>query len=110
LKNSYVCILANWTNNVIYVGVTNDLERRINEHKSKLAAGFTKKYNVEKLVYFEHFNDIEMAIAREKEIKGWRREKKDALVMGSNPEWRDLSEGWYEDPSHSFGMTGEEAA
>ena len=64
----------------MYVGVTSDLQRRIYEHKLKLKGGFTKKYDVEKLVYFEQFADIKMAIIREKEIKGWRREKKNALV------------------------------
>jgi putative endonuclease len=107
MKNSYIYILTNWTNEVMYVGVTNDLERRFYEHKSKLIPGFTKKYNLEKLVYFEHFSDIEMAIAREKEIKGWRREKKDKLVMSMNPDWADLSKGWGEDPSSQelLGMT-----
>ncbi len=91
----------------MYIGVTNDLERRTYEHKYRLIKGFTQKYNVEKLVYFEHFGDIEMAIAREKEIKGWRREKKNLLVSQGNPEWKDLSEGWREDPSslRSVGMT-----
>ena len=64
----------------MYVGVTSDLQRRIYEHKLKLKGGFTKKYDVQKLVYFEQFADIKMAIIREKEIKGWRREKKNALV------------------------------
>lgn len=99
MKNSYVYLLTNWTGQVIYVGVTNNLERRIAEHKSGLVSGFSKKYNLNKLVHFEHFNDIELAIAREKEIKGWRREKKDELVKTHNPDWDDLSESWYEDPS-----------
>jgi putative endonuclease len=83
----------------MYVGVTSDLQRRVYERKSKLKGGFTKKYDVEKLVYFEQFADIKMAILREKEIKGWRREKKNALVETINPHWKDLSTGWYEDPS-----------
>ena len=94
MKNYYVYILTNWTNEVMYVGVTNNLERRFYEHKSRLFPGFTKKYNLQKLVYFEHFGDIQAAIAREKEIKGWRREKKDKLVTKENPDWQDLSEGW----------------
>jgi putative endonuclease len=77
----------------MYVGVTNDLSRRLCEHKDKLVSGgFTEKYNVSKLVYFEETTDVLSAIAREKEIKKWRREKKDALVMSLNPQWRDLSE------------------
>jgi putative endonuclease len=82
--------------NVMYVGVTNNLDRRVYEHKAKLAAGFTEKYNVNKLVYFEMTNDVRAAIAREKEIKKWRREKKNNLVVTTNPEWKDLSHGWFE--------------
>jgi putative endonuclease len=91
----YVYLLANWNNKVIYVGVTNDLERRIYEHKNKLVEGFTKKYNLNKLVFFEETNDAHAAIAREKEIKRWRREKKDRLVNLENPKWEDLSLKWY---------------
>ncbi|PKN24366.1 MAG: excinuclease ABC subunit C [Deltaproteobacteria bacterium HGW-Deltaproteobacteria-21] len=91
-RSYYVYLLTNWNNRVIYAGVTNDLERRIYEHKNKLIKGFTEKYNICKLVYFEQTNDIESAIAREKEIKKWRREKKDALVNRANPEWRDLGQ------------------
>jgi len=76
--------------------VTNNLERRIYEHRNKLIPGFTSKYNVHKLVYFEETNDINAALAREKEIKGWRREKKNRLVEQTNPSWADLSEGWFE--------------
>ncbi|MBI5878424.1 MAG: GIY-YIG nuclease family protein [Chloroflexi bacterium] len=93
----YVYILVNWNNNVMYVGVTNNLERRLYEHKNKLVDGFTKKYNVTKLVYYEHGGDARAAIAREKEIKRWRREKKDKLVMTMNPQWKDLSLEWEED-------------
>ncbi|MCK4839348.1 MAG: GIY-YIG nuclease family protein [Desulfobulbaceae bacterium] len=75
----------------MYVGVTNDLERRMFEHKEKSIKGFTEKYNVNKLVYFEQTSDVNVAIAREKEIKKWRRQKKDALVKRANPDWRDLS-------------------
>ena len=94
MHNYYVYILTNWNNKVMYVGVTNNLQRRIAEHKSKLIEGFTKKYNVNKLVYYEHTTDINSAIAREKEIKGWKRCKKDALVVSINPQWKDLSVGW----------------
>ena len=78
----------------MYVGMTNNLERRVYEHKHKLVEGFTAKYNVNKLVYFEQTNDVKAAIAREKEIKKWRREKKNALVQESNPQWKDLSLEW----------------
>jgi len=91
-KDYFVYMLTNWNNRVIYVGVTNDLSRRIHEHKNKLIAGFTSKYNLCKLVYFEQTNDVNSAIAREKEIKKWRREKKDRLVEQMNPGWEDLSE------------------
>ena len=84
-RNYYVYLLTNWNNRVMYVGVTNNLERRIYEHKNKLAKGFTEKYNVNKLVHFEMTGDVTAAIAREKEIKKWRREKKDALVNAANP-------------------------
>lgn len=77
---------------MIYVGVTNDLNRRLYEHKNKIVQGFTQKYNLNKLVYFEETNDINAAITREKEIKRWRREKKDKLVNQLNPNWIDLSE------------------
>ena len=93
-KTYYVYLLTNWNNQVMYVGVTNDLERRIYEHKNKLVDGFTKKYNVEKLVYFETTSDVLVAIEREKQIKKWRREKKNQLVVEMNPEWKDLSLEW----------------
>jgi putative endonuclease len=91
-RSYYVYLLTNWNNRVIYVGVTNDLERRVYEHKNKLIQGFTAKYNVNKLVYFEETSDVESAIAREKEIKKWRREKKNLLVNRVNPEWKDLGQ------------------
>ena len=78
----------------MYAGVTNDLERRIYERKHRLTPGFTSRYNIDRLVYYEHFTDIRSAIRREKEIKGWRRTKKLALVESVNPKWRDLSEDW----------------
>jgi putative endonuclease len=91
-KSYYVYLLTNWNNKVIYVGVTNDLKRRIYEHKNKLIMGFTDKYNLHKLVYFEETQDTHTAITREKEIKKWRREKKNRLVNQVNPRWQDLSE------------------
>ena len=79
-------------NNVLYTGVTNDLERRVYEHREKLVSGFTKKYNVYKLVYFEVTPSIEAAIQREKQIKGGSRKRKIDLIEGMNPQWRDLYE------------------
>ena len=90
----YVYMLTNWNNRVIYTGVTNNLERRLYEHKNGVADGFTKKYNVHKLVWFEYTTDVCSAIEKEKQIKGWRRSKKNALVEENNPTWRDLSEDW----------------
>ena len=78
----------------MYLGVTNNLERRLYEHKNKLVKGFTEKYNVNKLFYFKETQDVTAAIAREKEIKKWRREKKNQLVNRMNPNWKDLSSGW----------------
>lgn len=94
LRSYYVYLLTNWNNKVMYVGVTNDLERRIYQHKNKLVKGFTEKYNVNKLVYFEETQDVIAAITREKEIKKWRREKKDQLVNEMNPTWKDISLEW----------------
>ncbi len=91
----YVYILTNWNNKVMYIGVTNNLQRRLWEHQNMLVEGFTKRYNVHKLVYFEQTTDIQIALSREKELKKWRREKKNDLVESENPEWKDLSLGWY---------------
>jgi putative endonuclease len=89
-KQFYIYLLTNWNNKVMYVGVTNNLERRVYEHKNKLVKGFTEKYKVDKLIYFET-GDVSSALAREKEIKKWRREKKNRLVTNMNPQWVDLS-------------------
>jgi len=78
----------------MYVGVTNNLERRIYEHKNKLSDGFTKKYNINKLVYFDSTTYVKSAIAREKQIKGWIRKRKNELVETINPKWEDLSADW----------------
>ena len=86
----YVYILASQTNRVVYVGVTNDLIRRVYEHKEKLVEGFTKRYNVDKLVYFEQTSDVESAILREKQLKNFSRDKKNRLISHANPEWKDL--------------------
>ncbi len=95
MKNYYIYIMTNKYNTVLYTGVTNNLERRVGEHKSKKSSGFTAKYNVTRLVYFEEGLDVNIAIAREKQIKGWLREKKIELVESLNPNWRDLSEDWH---------------
>ena len=86
----YVYILANKTNKVLYVGVTNDLKRRVYEHKNNLLDGFTKRYNINKLVYYEQYNDIHLALNREKSVKNLLRVKKESLVNSLNPEWHDL--------------------
>ena len=93
-KIYYIYLLTNWNNKVMYVGVTNNLIRRIYEHKSKLVKGFTKKYNVNKLVYYEVTRDVISALTREKEIKKWRRVMKNQLVNRMNPAWKDLSMEW----------------
>ncbi|MEK7354284.1 MAG: GIY-YIG nuclease family protein [Chloroflexota bacterium] len=98
-RQYYVYIVTNGWNRVLYTGVTNDLERRVCEHKNKVAEGFTKRYNAAKLVFYEIGEDVESAIAREKQLKGWLRKKKVALIESMNPEWRDLSLDWVD--SHS---------
>ena len=97
----YVYILTNTYNTVLYIGVTNNLERRLYEHKNKLVDGFTKKYNLHKLVYFDTTTDVRSAIEREKQLKGWARAKKNALIESINPDWTDLSEDWYRLYQHS---------
>jgi putative endonuclease len=87
----FVYIMSN-KSGTLYTGVTNNLERRIYEHKHHLINGFTKKYRIDKLVYFEETNDINVAISREKQVKGWLRKKKIALIESMNPDWKDLSE------------------
>ncbi|HZR69208.1 MAG TPA: GIY-YIG nuclease family protein [Burkholderiales bacterium] len=94
----FVYILASRSRR-LYVGVTNDLERRLFEHKNKLADGFTKQYQIDRLVHFEETSDVTSAIEREKQIKGWLRDKKIALVESGNPTWEDLSEAWYKPSS-----------
>ena len=92
-----VYILSNRRNGVLYTGVTNDLRRRLSEHRSGLdPSSFTARYNLDRLVYFETTSDIRAAIEREKQIKGWLRRKKIALIEAVNPEWQDLASGWYE--------------
>ncbi len=90
MKIYYIYILASRRNGTLYVGVTSDLIRRVFEHKNKLVAGFTSKYNVDKLVYFEEFGNIGQAIQREKRLKEWPRKWKLNLIEQDNPEWLDL--------------------
>jgi putative endonuclease len=91
-KTYYVYIMTNQSR-TLYVGVTNDIFKRVWEHKTGLVEGFTKRYNIDTLIYVESFDDILSAIAREKQIKRWRREKKIQLIIQANPNWRDLSDG-----------------
>jgi putative endonuclease len=90
-KQYYVYILTNKSNKVLYVGVTNDLTRRIYEHRNKLVEGFTKKYNLNKLIYYEATSDIHSALEREKQLKNWHRDWKINLIKSFNPMWNDLS-------------------
>ena len=87
----YVYILTNKNNNVMYIGVTGDLSRRIYKHQNELVEGFTKRYHVHKLVYCEEYSNPNDAISREKQLKGWKCDKKNALVESVNPQWEDLS-------------------
>ena len=89
-RNYYVYILASKRNGTLYIGVTNDLVKRVYEHKNNLVKGFTKKYKVHKLVYYEQTKDIKSAIAREKNLKKWNRKWKLELIEGDNADWKDL--------------------
>ena len=93
MKKFYVYIMTNKINTVLYTGVTNDLNRRVNEHKQQLINGFTKRYKITKLVYYEEFDTIEDAIKREKQIKGGSRQRKENLINNVNSEWKDLFHG-----------------
>lgn len=92
--NFYVYILAS-DSGTLYTGVTNNLERRLSEHKQGLFDGFTKKYDCHRLVFYEHFGDVKTAIAREKQLKNWNRKKKEELIKKLNPRWEDLSKEWH---------------
>ncbi len=96
MKKYYVYIMNSPTG-TLYTGMTSNLKRRVYEHKQKLREGFTKKYNVTRLAYYEETSDVQTALAREKEIKKWRRSKKIALIKTINPRWQDLSAGWYDE-------------
>ena len=95
MKSYHVYIMAG-KSRTLYVGVTSDLVRRVHEHKTKVAPGFTSRYNISRLVFFEETTDVNAAIAREKQIKGWLRCRKIALIEEHNPTWEDLAAEWYE--------------
>ena len=90
----YVYILSNWCDSVLYIGVTNNLLRRLYEHRNHLVEGFAEKYQTNKLVYFETTGDVRVALEREKQLTGWNRAKKNALISINNPQWKDLSADW----------------
>jgi len=103
-KKYYVYILTNYKNKSIYIGVTDNLERRVYEHKNKSIEGFSKRYKLKKLVYLEEFKYIREALSREKQLKNWHREWKINLIKNLNPEFLDLAREWYkEDPETSSG-------
>ncbi len=93
-KRGYMYFMSNQNNTVLYIGVTSNIVKRVYQHKNKAFKGFTAKYNCDKLVYYEIFDRIEDAIAREKQLKGGSRKRKNELVEGFNHNWKDLSEGW----------------
>jgi putative endonuclease len=98
-REYYVYIMTN-KSRTLYTGVTNNLMRRVQEHKNKQVPGFTSKYNIQFLVYYESTTDIHAALAREKQIKGWLRAKKIALIDSMNPQWKDLSTEWFIEPEN----------
>ncbi|MHC4620888.1 MAG: GIY-YIG nuclease family protein [Planctomycetota bacterium] len=95
MKTYYVYIMTN-KSGTLYTGLTSDLKKRLYQHKAKLISGFTQKYNIHRLVYFETYSDVHSAITREKQIKPWRREKKLNLIKSQNPDWNDLSPDSFE--------------
>jgi len=103
MKTYYVYIVAS-RSRTLYTGVTNNLERRVIEHRRKLVPGFTARYNINRLVYYEAGGNIESMIAREKQIKGWGRMKKIALIESVNRDWKDLSDGWPGSPTRPPGV------
>jgi len=106
MRSYYVYIMTS-RSDTLYTGVANDLQRRVYEHKQKLLDGFTKKYNIDMLAYYEETDDVEAAIRREKQIEGWRRSKKIELIESTNPQWRDLSEGWFTSPPPDSSLRSE---
>lgn len=101
MKNYYVYIMSS-KSGVLYVGMTNDIKKRVYQHKKRQTPGFTAKYNVKYLVYVETVSDPLSAISREKQIKKWRREKKIAIINSMNPDWKDLSEDWFKECNRDF--------
>ncbi len=101
MSDYHVYIMASKAR-TLYIGVTNNLERRVYEHQNYLVAGFTDKYNVERLVYFEATTDVTAAISREKQLKGWRRERKMELITAFNPKWNDLGADWFSSSDSSL--------
>jgi len=99
----YVYVLQSSSRRCLYIGMTNNLHRRVFEHKMHRTEGFTDQYNARRLVYWQSFDDVHKAIAREKQLKGWRREKKLWLIGQFNPGWKDLAAGWYEN-TRSLGL------
>ncbi|MBI5037555.1 MAG: GIY-YIG nuclease family protein [Candidatus Kerfeldbacteria bacterium] len=95
MRTFYVYIMTNDWNTVLYTGVTNDLSSRVLQHKRREVSGFTQRYHVTKLIYYEEFQYVYDAIEREKQLKGWLRRKKDELIASMNPRWKDISDGWY---------------
>ncbi len=93
-RHFFVYIMSN-VSGTLYTGVTNDIERRVFEHKNHVVPGFTAKYRIGRLLYFEEYDSAAYAIAREKEIKGWRRSRKIALIESMNKQWRDLAADWF---------------
>ena len=96
MKKYYIYIMTSMSG-TLYTGITSDLEKRVYQHKHKLVDGFTKRYNIDRLAYYEETTDIDVAIEREKEIKGWRRSKKISLIESHNPTWKDLAEDWFDE-------------
>ena len=95
-RNQYYVYIITNKSGTLYTGVTNNIKKRVYEHKNKLIPGFTEKYNINCLIYFETFGDVYSAITREKTIKGWLRKKKIELIRETNPDWKDLAEDWYD--------------
>jgi putative endonuclease len=105
MKTYHVYILTNKNNTVLYTGITSDLDQRVFEHKTKLhPKSFTARYNCDKLVYFEEFDDVEIAIKREKQLKRYEKLWKKDLINKSNPEWKDLSEDWFDEKTIQLGI------
>jgi putative endonuclease len=93
----WVYMMSNKTRSTLYIGITDNLERRVSQHRAGKIAGFTQQYHCTHLVYFEHFRDVRSAIAREKQLKGWRREKKNVLIAKKDPHWNDLAVELFQD-------------